>query len=114
MPGGFVDYNEEPSESCTRELMEECTVDGEIIDLIGVYGKPERDPRHHTVSIAYLVKPKVYDAQGDFEFKAADDASHATFYNVEDLLKPDSPNKLAFDHYDIVKKGWEMYNSLKV
>jgi len=39
--------------------MEECTIDGEIIELIGVYGKALRDPRFHNISIAYLVKPKV-------------------------------------------------------
>jgi len=59
LPGGFVDYNEDPSESAVRELMEECTIDGEIIELIGVYGKALRDPRFHNISIAYLVKPKV-------------------------------------------------------
>lgn len=113
LPGGYVEYNEEPTNSCLRELREECTVDGEIIDLIGVYGKPLRDPRHHTISIAYLVKPKVYNNSGNFSFEAGDDAANATFYNVDDLLHPDSPNKLAFDHYQIIKKGWHMYKKLK-
>jgi len=105
LPGGFVDYNEEPSESCTRELMEECTVDGKIVKLVGVYGKPLRDPRHHTVSMAYLVKANKLNDKGEVDFKHADDAADAGFWDVEELLKEGSGNTLAFDHIDIIRKG---------
>ena len=34
LPGGFVDYNEDPQESCLRELKEECNLDGRNIEFV--------------------------------------------------------------------------------
>lgn len=113
LPGGYVDYNTEPQYNCIKEQKEECNVDSEVMDLIGVFGNPQRDPIKHTVSAAYLVKPKVLNDKGGVDFKAGDDAASAAFFNVKDILKKDSPHKLAFDHYQIIKKGWELYKKLK-
>ncbi len=35
-PGGFVDYNEDPKESCLRELKEECNLDGKNIEFVDI------------------------------------------------------------------------------
>lgn len=40
LPGGFVDYNEDPKDGVTRELLEETHLDGTVHSLIGAYGDP--------------------------------------------------------------------------
>lgn len=34
LPGGFVDYNEDPINGCLRELKEECNLDGLSIEFV--------------------------------------------------------------------------------
>jgi 8-oxo-dGTP diphosphatase len=90
LPGGFVDYGEPVEKAALRELKEETGVEGKIIKLIGVYSDPKRDPRGHTVSTAFLVRPRSTKVIG------GDDASEAAF--VADWRDM----KLAFDHAKIV------------
>ena len=97
-PGGFVDYNEDPVDACLRELKEECSIDGKDPVLITVEGDPLRDPRGHTITIAYKVSVP-FDAR----VKAADDALSAEFYPVKSIIKGDY--LLAFDHLKILRKA---------
>jgi len=90
LPGGFVDYGETTAQAAARELREETNLVAADLTLIGVYSDPHRDPRHHTVSIAYLVTVAGYAAA------AGDDASVAEF--VADWRD----QALAFDHSKIV------------
>jgi len=55
LPGGKVDYNEDPEDTCLRELFEETGIQGESITLAAVKGAPGRDPRGHFVTIVYRV-----------------------------------------------------------
>lgn len=91
IPGGFVDINESTSACALRELKEETGLSGEIVQLVGVYDAPDRDPRH-TVNIAYLVEPKRIAA-----LKASDDAADAKWFSLDSF--PD----LAFDHLEIIE-----------
>ena len=54
LPGGFVDYGEEVENALLREMKEEISVDVSIRTLLGVWSKPGRDPRGHTVSLVYI------------------------------------------------------------
>ena len=90
LPGGFVEYGERMEEAALRELREETGIAGRLVRLVGVYSRPDRDPRGHCVSAVYLIDP-----QGA-EPVAGDDAAEAEY--VADYRSLE----LAFDHNEIV------------
>ena len=90
LPGGFVEYGEKVEDSVIREVTEETGLKTKIVDLIGIYSDPKRDPRGHTVTVVYLL-----DIVNGF-LKEGDDAADAKFFDLLDL--PD----LSFDHNDII------------
>ncbi len=90
LPGGFVEVGETLEEAAYREAAEETGLAVEVARLVGVYSDPERDPRGHNVSVAFLARV----LSGDLV--AATDASEVA------VLDPSSV-ELAFDHRKIIE-----------
>ncbi len=93
LPGGFVDIGESVEDALKREMKEEVCLDIELVNLLGVYSKPDRDPRFHVVSIVYICKAETLP-------KAADDAKSVEIINLDKIDDLD----LAFDHKDILSQ----------
>lgn len=91
LPGGYVDSYENPDDAAIRELFEETQVKANLLQL-KVFGKPNRDPRGHVVSVAYIGF-----VDDTVEPTAADDALNAQWFNVLELPE------LAFDHSEIIE-----------
>lgn len=91
LPGGFVEYGEKVEDTVVREVSEETGLHTRIIDIVGVYSDPTRDPRGHIVTVVYLLEIL------DGKIKGSDDAADAKFFDLKNL--PD----LAFDHSVILR-----------
>ena len=91
LPGGFVEYNERVENATIREVFEETGLKTKIVDLVGIYSDPDRDPRGHIVTVVYL------DERQGGDLKAGDDAAEAKFFEISQLPE------LSFDHDIIIK-----------
>jgi 8-oxo-dGTP diphosphatase len=104
-PGGFVGIDEELEDAARRELREETSVEApRRIEQLATYGRPDRDPRGRTVSIAFLAV-----AAGMGEATGGSDAAAADWYGVTPLLR--DPTTLAFDHAEILTDAVERARS---
>jgi len=99
-PGGFVDKDESLEHAAARELREETGLKGVHLEQIGAFGDPGRDPRGHTVSIAFCA---MLDRR--LPARAADDAAEAEWHPAR------RPPRLAFDHKKILSLALQRHAS---
>jgi 8-oxo-dGTP diphosphatase len=90
LPGGFVEYGERAAEAAVREAREETGLEVELTALLGVYSRPDRDPRQHTMSTLFVGRAAGAPRGGD-------DAAEARVFATDAL-----PGPLAFDHADMI------------
>jgi 8-oxo-dGTP diphosphatase len=88
--------------ACAREVEEETgvSISDQRLLLVGVYSKPDRDPRGHTVSIAYTTRIDV-----SAEPKPGSDAESA------DWIRDWSSLSLAFNHTEIIADAESLIQS---
>jgi 8-oxo-dGTP diphosphatase len=91
IPGGFIDYGEAAEVAARREAMEEIGLKIELVELLGVYSAPDRDPRQHTMSVVYVAAAVGLPQAGD-------DAKQAHVVNLSELPSLIATNQLCFDH----------------
>ncbi len=90
LPGGFVDYGECLEDAARREMHEETGLEVDLVELLGVYSAPDRDPRSHTVSTVYV-------GRGRGTPRGDDDAAEAGVFTEATL-----PSPIVFDHRQIL------------
>jgi 8-oxo-dGTP diphosphatase len=74
LPGGTVEWGETLVSTFHRELAEEAGVDGaELERVVGVYSRPDRDPRFHavTVLVTAVVPPPTRPPMNPLEIREA-------------------------------------------
>jgi 8-oxo-dGTP diphosphatase len=104
LPGGFVDKDESLEKAAARELQEEAGVTHVYLEQLYTFGEPGRDPRGHTISVAYFALIDVERQQ----ITAADDAEDAQWHSVF------KPPRLAFDHKEILDYAvWRLRNKIE-
>ena len=112
LPGGFVNENEALDRAAARELQEETGLTGVKLEQLAAFGDPGRDPRGHTVTVAWMT---FMVAEG--KIKAGDDATEVEWHPFRTLqLEPPMLGtktksrkagvRLAFDHAKIVGRAY--------
>ncbi len=93
LPGGFIEEGECAEAAAIREMREETGLIVELTGVLGVYSRPDRDPRQHTLTVVFTGKP-----QNSHALCAGDDAAQAAFFPLDAL-----PSPLVFDHEQILR-----------
>jgi 8-oxo-dGTP diphosphatase len=106
LPGGFVNENEKVEDAVLREVREETTLEIRLIDILGVYSDPKRDPRKHIMTIVFIGE---VEENNNIKAVAADDASATAWLNLESI----DEHSFAFDHSKIINdfKKWRVCHS---
>lgn len=91
LPGGFVRYGEKVEDAVVREALEETGLKVKLLELVGVYSAPSRDPRGHVVSVCFAARPVGGELRAGKEVKEAR------------AFKRIPWKELAFDHAEILR-----------
>jgi len=78
-PSGFIEVGETPEEACLRELKEETGASGEIVKLIGVARREDREIYGDMLIVRYLVK-----VTGG-ELASGGEVEDARFFDIAEL-----------------------------
>jgi 8-oxo-dGTP diphosphatase len=92
-PSGFIETGETAEEACLRELKEETGVSGEILKLVGVVRREDKEVYGDMLVVEFLVKV------GNEELKPESDVEDVRFFSVAEL-----PHYYVERFSDIVKE----------
>ena len=99
LPGGYLEVDEDLAPAAARELQEETGIalDPGSLRQLGAYGRPDRDPRNRTISVAHVARLEGLDRLD--EPAGGSDAADAQWRPVAEVLD----EGLAFDHGTILR-----------
>ncbi len=123
LPGGFLEKDEPLERAAARELHEETGLSGLRLVQLGTFGDPGRDPRGHTITIAFVsftAAASTLTAGDDaravewtpLRWLVLDDvAEHRTAPRPRRAARKSAPpggeqRRLAFDHAKIVARAY--------
>lgn len=92
IPGGYMDRDETAEDACIREVVEETGLDVEVVEFMGYYDDPKRDPERQNVSLVFVCRA-VSESK---EVRGGDDAQEAAWFPLDRLPE------LAFDHAEVL------------
>jgi len=92
LPGGFIDYEEEPREAVSREVKEEAGLDLEIEEILDAYRITD-DPRGVNIDIVFV---GTVDGEPQIEKETF---SEYRFFSPEEL-----PERIAYNHRGMIEK----------
>ena len=95
LPGGFVRQDEGLEAAALRELKEETSLENPFFEQLYTFGDKDRDPRGHTISVAYYALVNLPEEKPE----SSADAAKAAWFSLSELPK------LAFDHQAILQKA---------
>ncbi|MGC1931237.1 MAG: NUDIX hydrolase [Candidatus Nitrosopolaris sp.] len=104
LPGEFVNEGEKVEDAAKREAQEETSLDVDLIDILGVYSDPTRDPRGHNMSTVFIGRvPR--NSSDENKAVAKDDAAEIEWINIEAV----GDKNFGFDHKHILVdyKRWK-------
>ena len=106
LPGGFVNEGEKIEDAARREINEETSLNIDLVEILGVYSDPKRDPRGHVMSTVFVGIILSDTDSGPLELTAGDDAEGIEWLTLEVL----SNSNIAFDHKKILLdyKDWKV------
>ena len=89
LPGGFVNEGERIEDAARREVNEETSLDICLMDILGVYSDPNRDPRGHLMSTVFVGMIPVDKDTEPVQASAHDHAAEIIWLNLESLENSD-------------------------
>jgi 8-oxo-dGTP diphosphatase len=96
LPGGFVNEGERVEDAVKREVKEETSLDIVLLEILGVYSEPRRDPRGHVMSTVFI--GKISKRSYRVDAIARDDAAAIKWLNLEAVVN----TRFGFDHRKII------------
>lgn len=89
LPGGYINYDEDPEKAVIREVEEEAGINVVIDGLIGVY-QIDNDPRGINIDVIFVGKSRG-------EVKLSDDFQEFAYFGYTNL-----PDKIAYKHREAI------------
>ena len=96
LPGGFVNEGERVEDAAKREVKEETSLDIVLLEILGVYSEPGRDPRGHVMSTVFI--GEISKVSYKVDAIAQDDAAAIEWLNLEEIVN----TRFGFDHRRII------------